>query len=156
VRPTPSYTAEGIPTFDDALLAQSAVDRLKNNAFHLVVDGESYRARRKPNIKPLGPRLRLRKGSRRSTREIEQQTGDELLIADPFLPGSARLTATPPFYRRVPRPFRICNGREERQPIPAQVERREARTPAIPSSRTPHLNLAAAGCSGVLNRARAT
>lgn len=48
-------TAEWIPTFDDALLAQSAVDRFKNNAFDLVVDGESYRARLKPNIETLGP-----------------------------------------------------------------------------------------------------
>ncbi len=48
-------TAEWISTFDDALLAQSAVDRFKNNAFDLVVDGESYRARLKPNIEKLGP-----------------------------------------------------------------------------------------------------
>jgi DNA replication protein DnaC len=48
-------TAEWIATFDDALLAQSAVDRFKNNAFDLVVDGESYRARLKPNIDALGP-----------------------------------------------------------------------------------------------------
>jgi DNA replication protein DnaC len=48
-------TAEWIATFDDALLAQSAVDRFKNNAFDLVVDGESYRSRLKPNIDKLGP-----------------------------------------------------------------------------------------------------
>jgi DNA replication protein DnaC len=48
-------TAEWIATFDDALLAQSAVDRFKNNAFDLVVDGESYRARLKPDIEALGP-----------------------------------------------------------------------------------------------------
>jgi hypothetical protein len=40
---------------DDAMLAQSAVDRFKNNAFDLVVDGESYRARLKPDIEKLGP-----------------------------------------------------------------------------------------------------
>ena len=48
-------TAEWIATFDDALLAQSAVDRLKNNAFDLVVDGESYRSRLKPSIDSLSP-----------------------------------------------------------------------------------------------------
>jgi DNA replication protein DnaC len=48
-------TAEWIATFDDALLAQSAVDRFKNNAFDLVVDGESYRSRLKPNIEAMGP-----------------------------------------------------------------------------------------------------
>ena len=48
-------TAEWIAAFDDALLAQSAVDRFKNNAFDLVVDGESYRSRLKPDINKLGP-----------------------------------------------------------------------------------------------------
>ena len=48
-------TAEWIATFDDALLAQSAVDRFKNNAFDLVVDGESYRSRLKPQIDQLTP-----------------------------------------------------------------------------------------------------
>jgi DNA replication protein DnaC len=48
-------TVEWIATFDDALLAQSAVDRFKNNAFDLVVDGESYRSRLKPSIDKLAP-----------------------------------------------------------------------------------------------------
>ena len=48
-------TAEWIATFDDALLAQSAVDRFKNNAFDLVVDGESYRSKLKPSIDKVGP-----------------------------------------------------------------------------------------------------
>jgi DNA replication protein DnaC len=48
-------TAEWIAAFDDALLAQSAVDRFKNNAFDMVVDGESYRSRLKPNIDKLPP-----------------------------------------------------------------------------------------------------
>ena len=48
-------TSEWIAAFDDALLAQSAVDRFKNNAFDLVVDGESYRSRLKPNIEKLPP-----------------------------------------------------------------------------------------------------
>ena len=43
-------TAEWLTFFDDQLLAQSAVDRFKNNAFDLVIDGESYRARQKPQF----------------------------------------------------------------------------------------------------------
>jgi DNA replication protein DnaC len=43
-------TSEWLAVFDDTLLAQSAVDRFKNNAFDLVVDGESYRSRLKPKL----------------------------------------------------------------------------------------------------------
>jgi DNA replication protein DnaC len=43
-------TSEWIATFDDVLLAQSAVDRFINNAYDLVVEGESYRPRLKPAI----------------------------------------------------------------------------------------------------------
>lgn len=43
-------TSEWIATFDDVLLAQSAVDRLASNAYDVVVEGESYRSRLKPKI----------------------------------------------------------------------------------------------------------
>jgi DNA replication protein DnaC len=48
-------TADWIALFDDPLLAQSAVDRFKNNAYDLVIDGPSYRERLKPNIDKDGP-----------------------------------------------------------------------------------------------------
>ena len=48
-------TSEWIATFDDALLAQSAVDRFKNNAFDLIIDGESYRPRLKPQLDVSNP-----------------------------------------------------------------------------------------------------
>ena len=43
-------TSEWLPMFDDALLAQSAVDRFKNDAFDLIVEGDSYRPRLKPTL----------------------------------------------------------------------------------------------------------
>jgi DNA replication protein DnaC len=48
-------TADWLAVFDDPLLAQGAVDRFKNNAYDLVVDGESYRSRLKPSIDKDGP-----------------------------------------------------------------------------------------------------
>ena len=48
-------TADWLAVFDDALLGQGAVDRFKNNAYDLVVDGESYRPRLKPSVDKDGP-----------------------------------------------------------------------------------------------------
>jgi DNA replication protein DnaC len=48
-------TSEWLATFDDVLLAQSAVDRFKNAAFDLVVEGESYRPRQKPAVRDDDP-----------------------------------------------------------------------------------------------------
>jgi DNA replication protein DnaC len=43
-------TSEWLTMFDDTLLAQSAVDRFKNNAYDLVIEGESYRPKLKPKL----------------------------------------------------------------------------------------------------------
>ncbi len=48
-------TAEWIAMFDDVLLAQSAVDRFKNTAYDLVIEGESYRPKLKPQLPPDAP-----------------------------------------------------------------------------------------------------
>jgi DNA replication protein DnaC len=51
----------------DALLAQSAIDRLQSAAHELVLDGESYRRRQKPGItdNALDAELPTRRSSRR-------------------------------------------------------------------------------------------
>jgi DNA replication protein DnaC len=48
-------TAEWISMFDDVLLAQSAVDRVRNSAYDMVIEGESYRGRQKPTLDPDDP-----------------------------------------------------------------------------------------------------
>ncbi len=49
----------------DALLAQSAIDRLQSAAYELVIEGQSYRHRQKPRLAPLDPPPPAPRSSRR-------------------------------------------------------------------------------------------
>jgi DNA replication protein DnaC len=46
---------EWLAAFSDPLRAQSAIDRFTNNAYDLVVEGESYRSRLKPSLRAPRP-----------------------------------------------------------------------------------------------------
>jgi DNA replication protein DnaC len=53
---------EWLATFADPVRAQAAIDRFTSNAYDLVIEGESYRARLKPKLdQPAEPRPRQRK-----------------------------------------------------------------------------------------------
>jgi DNA replication protein DnaC len=43
---------EWLTTFADPMRAQAAVDRFTGNAYDLVIEGESYRSRQKPQVRP--------------------------------------------------------------------------------------------------------
>jgi DNA replication protein DnaC len=58
--------AEWIAQMADALLAQSAIDRLQSAAYELVLEGESYRRRQKPGLDVGGTTARAPRRRRRS------------------------------------------------------------------------------------------
>jgi hypothetical protein len=47
----PGGLEEWLASFADLARAQSAIDRLANDAYGLVIEGESYRIRLKPTLK---------------------------------------------------------------------------------------------------------
>jgi DNA replication protein DnaC len=51
---------EWISTFADPVRAQSAIDRFTSNAYDLVIEGDSYRSRLKPALKPSTKRAESR------------------------------------------------------------------------------------------------
>jgi DNA replication protein DnaC len=56
---------EWIGQMADALLAQSAIDRLQSAAYELILDGESYRRRQKPGLDIGGTASRTQRRKRR-------------------------------------------------------------------------------------------
>ena len=59
---------EWIPLFEDPVLAQSALDRLAHNAYQVVIEGESFRKRQRPDERPKDrPAPKPRARSKRRT-----------------------------------------------------------------------------------------
>ena len=66
-------SSDWLVVFGDSWMAQSAIDRFRNNAYDVVIEGESYRPRLKPKIEkdippPAAPVVKRPGSPRRSRR----------------------------------------------------------------------------------------
>jgi hypothetical protein len=80
----------------DALLAQSAIDRLKSASHELVLDGGSYRVRQRPGV--TDPDEPLTGGSRRSEHhdaDVDNPETRSQAAGAGVVPSSRRTTSTP-------------------------------------------------------------
>ena len=82
-------TGAWLTAFDETLPAQSAVDRFIHNAYDLVVEGESYRARLKPKLRDDDPPP-ITQSSKKPAIGRRRRRGDTAALARASEPSTLR------------------------------------------------------------------